>query len=61
MIALLISLVGGGQHSKNIRLIHLKGMQDTIDACKKCEIPNYYYNKYDDIDDYADELLKKYE
>ena len=52
---------GGGQHSKNIRLIHLKGMKDTIDACKKCEIPNYYYNKYDDIDDYADELLKKYE
>lgn len=36
-------------------------MKDTIDACKKCEIPNYYYNKYDDIDDYADELLKKYE
>lgn len=50
----------GGQ-LKRLRLRHLQKDKNSIGICKNCDILNYYYNKWDDIDNYADELLKKYE
>ena len=51
--------MGGGQ-LKQLRLKHLQNDKNSIGICKNCDILNYYY-KYDNIDNYADELLRKYE
>ena len=46
---------------KNIRIQMLRNSKKSIDGCKDCIYPIMTNNKYDNIDDYAEELLKKYE
>lgn len=51
----------GGGELKNIRLKHLQGNKNSIAVCKQCDVLNYFYNAFDNIDEYADKLLEKYE
>lgn len=53
--------MGGGGKLKNIRLKHLQGNKNSIAVCKQCDVLNYFYNAFDNIDEYADKLLEKYE
>lgn len=49
----------GGVNKFRINL--LKKSKDNINnTCRSCLIPYSYYNIYDDLDDYREELLKKY-
>ncbi|WP_297276690.1 radical SAM protein [uncultured Brachyspira sp.] len=46
---------------RDLRIRMLKGNRNLIGGCKKCNYPEFQYNKYDYIDNYREELLKKYE
>lgn len=50
-----------GESLKNYRCTHLKYGKDSIKECAGCNLPIFMDNKYDNIDDYAEELLKKFE
>lgn len=45
---------------KDFRITQLKSQRYSIEECSKCNILNYYYNIYDYIDEYKNDLLKKY-
>ena len=53
--------IWNGTKLKELRLEMLKGNISNIKYCRNCSYLKYTYNKYDDIDEYAEELLKKYE
>ncbi|WP_028329682.1 radical SAM/SPASM domain-containing protein [Brachyspira alvinipulli] len=53
--------IWNGEKLKKLRIEHLNGNRNKIPICKNCDILNYFYNEYDDIDNYTEELLKKYE
>ena len=44
----------------NLRASMLKAKMQSIEGCNSCVYPVYQYNKYDDIDDFKEELLIKY-
>lgn len=52
--------IWNGNEMKKFRLMMLEEKRNTIKACEQCGYPEYQYNKYDDIDNYNKELLKKY-
>ena len=52
--------IWNGNEMKKFRLIMLEEKRNTIKTCEQCGYPEYQYNKYDDIDNYNKELLKKY-
>lgn len=54
-----ISDVWNGKRLKEYQLLHLRGDKNKIDICKDCE--SLSANNIDNIDDYADELLKRFE
>lgn len=44
-----------------IRLNFLKYGKNSLNICKKCNLPKYSDNKYDNLDEDRENLLKKYE
>lgn len=49
-----------GSEMQIFRKLLLQGKRENIVNCKNCTVLYYYYNKYDDVDNYRDELLLKY-
>ncbi|MCT7539712.1 radical SAM protein [Aliarcobacter cryaerophilus] len=50
-----------GKKLKNMRLAFLKGNRNQIKHCANCVLPEFNNkSEYDDIDNYRDELIKKY-
>ena len=43
-----------------LRFLMLNSKISSIDGCSSCVYPIYQYNKYDDIDNFREELLMKY-
>ncbi len=50
-----------GDKLRNIQLTHLYGNRNTIDLCSKCGNIKYYTNPADNLDAYAEELIKRIE
>ena len=54
-----VSSIWNGEKLRNIQILHLKKKKDDIKICQKCE--SLSASTIDDIDDYADTILKTFE
>jgi radical SAM protein with 4Fe4S-binding SPASM domain len=50
-----------GNKLQQMRMVQINGQRFKFPACKDCTLPQYLYNKYDDIDDIAEKLKEIYE
>lgn len=52
--------IWNNQKINELRLLNLQNKKQCLNACKNCNIPKYYDNEYNNIDEVAVQLVEKY-